>query len=185
MFPPSRFPAPVRLPAVMAAALLAGGCASLVPPAPGPGPGPGPVPAPPTRVPAPAASTGPLTAERQWLQAWFKDTPVRIAQRPDGAVTVDVPTAFCFDPGRTEVKPALAAVLDKVAESLRRVPQARLARLAAPDDDSVSAALAQERALRVQRHLRSRGVAVARLGTAVVTTEAAVQLRMEVPAPAP
>lgn len=164
-----------RWAALTAAALLAGGCASVAPPAP----------APPARAPVPAATTGPLTAERQWLQAWFKDTPVRIAQRQDGAVTVEVPSTYCFDPGRTEVKPALAAVLDKVAESLRRVPQARLARLAAPDDDSVNAAMAQERAVKVQRHLRSRGVAAARLASVTVTAEAAVQLRMEVPAPAP
>lgn len=175
MPPCSRCVTAARWAALTAAALLAGGCASVAPPAP----------APPSRPPAPAAAPGPLTVERQWLQAWFKDTPVRIAQRQDGAVTVEVPTAHCFDPGRTELKPALAAVLDKVAESLRRVPQARLARLAAPDDDSVNAAMAQERAVKVQRHLRSRGVAAARLGSATVTADAAVQLRMELSAPAP
>lgn len=165
----------------MAAAWLAAGCGSVSPPA---TPTPSPT-APPARGPAQGSASGPLAVERQWLQAWFKDTPVRIAQRQDGAVLVEVPTTHCFDPGRTEVKPALAAVLDKVAESLRRVPQARLARLAAPDDESVNAAMARERAVNVLRHLRSRGVAAARLGSATVTADAAVQLRMEVAAPAP
>ena len=172
---PTRPLSPCRWPAVIGAVLLAGGCASVAPPAP----------APPARAPSTALPSGPLSVERQWLQSWFKGTPVRIAERGDGAVTVEVPTAFCFDPGRTELKPALAAVLDKVAESLRRVRQARLPGLAAPDDASVSSAVAQERALRVQRHLRSRGVAAARLGPASVTTEGAVQLRLEVPPPAP
>lgn len=166
---------------MVAAACLAAGCGSVSSPA---SPPLTPT-APPARGPLQGSASGPLAVERQWLQAWFKDTPVRIAQRQDGAVTVEVPTIHCFDPGRSDVKPALAAVLDKVAESLRRVPQVRLARLAAPDDDSVSATMARERAVKVQRHLRSRGVAAARLGSATVTADAAVQLRMELPAPAP
>ena len=40
-----------------------------------------------------AAST--LAVERQWLAAWFKGTPVVVAQRPDGALVVDVPRQFC------------------------------------------------------------------------------------------
>jgi outer membrane protein OmpA-like peptidoglycan-associated protein len=132
-----------------------------------------------------SASAGPLVVERQWLQAWFRGTPVQIAQRGDGAVSVEVPRAFCFEPGRSELKPALAAVLDKVAESLRRLPQARVPLLAAPDDAGGPAGLALERAGRVQRHLQAHGVAAARLGKPVATVAAAVQLRLETPTPAP
>ena len=132
------------------------------------------------RAAAPAA----LGVERQWLQSWFKDTPVRIAQRSDGAVTVDVPVAFCFDTGRITVKPALAAVLDKVAESMRRVPTMRLQLLAAPEGASGTAALAVQRAMQMQRHLVNRGVAAARIGPPTASTEAAVQLRLEAASPA-
>ena len=132
------------------------------------------------RAAAPAA----LGVERQWLQSWFKDTPVRIAQRSDGAVTVDVPVAFCFDAGRSSVKPALAAVLDKVAESMRRVPTMRLPLLAAPESATGTTPLAMQRALQMQKHLLNRGVAAARLGPPTASTEAAVQLRLEAASPA-
>ena len=117
---------------------------------------------------------------------------MRITQRSDGAVTVEVPVAFCFDVGRSSVKPALAAVLDKVAESMRRVPTLRLPLLAAPEGatgasvasgTSGSAPLALQRAQQMQKHLQNRGVAAARLGPPTASTEAAVQLRLEAAPP--
>jgi hypothetical protein len=119
-----------------------------------------------------------LDSERQWLAAWFKGTPVAIGQR-DGAVTVEVPREFCFDAAKTSVKPPLAAVLDKVAESMRRVPSTQLAFVAAPDDGPAGAALAVQRAGQVREYLRGRGVAPVRLGKATVSTAGAVQLRIE------
>jgi outer membrane protein OmpA-like peptidoglycan-associated protein len=119
-----------------------------------------------------------LSTEQQWLQTFFGGTPVRIVQRDDGALLIDVPREFCFDPGRSTVKPALGAVLDKVAESLRRRPAAQLALLAAPDDKAATTPLALRRAASVQKHLRDRGVPGTRLGEPSVTTAAAVQLRL-------
>lgn len=130
------------------------------------------------------ATPAALGVERQWLQSWFKDTPVQIAQRGDSAITVAVPVAYCFDTGRTTIKPALAAVLDKVAESLRRMPTLRLPLLAAPEGASGTAALAVQRAVQMQKHLVNRGVAAARLGPPSASTEAAVQLRLEAASPA-
>ena len=129
-----------------------------------------------------AALPGGLTVERHWLLSWFKGSPVSVTQRVDGAVTVSVPRSFCFDPGQSSVKPPLAAVLDKVAESLRRQPQAQLA-LAAPDDGGTHPALALQRAAQVQAQLRSRGVAARRLAAPTVASVAAVQLRLEAPPP--
>ena len=149
-------------------------------------------PAPPATADARTGVSAALGVERQWLQSWFKDTPVRITQRSDGAVTVEVPVAFCFDVGRSSVKPALAAVLDKVAESMRRVPTLRLPLLAAPEGatgasvasgTSGSAPLALQRAQQMQKHLQNRGVAAARLGPPTASTEAAVQLRLEAAPP--
>ena len=120
-----------------------------------------------------------LAAERQWLGSWFKGTPVRIAQRGSGEVTIEVPREFCFEPGQSSVRPPLAAVLDKVAESLRRVPLAYLSLLAAPDDAAGASALALQRAGQVPRYLRARGVPSARLGRPSGSAAASVQLRME------
>ena len=163
------------LPACAAALVVAcalGGCAGSSPGGAGSRP-----------VDAAASLAASMTVERQWLASWFKGTPVVIAQRRDGAITVDVPREFCFDPGRTAVKPALAAVLDKVAESMRRVPATQLAWLAAPDDANGGGPLAVQRASQVRDHLRGRGVAPVRLGKASVATAPAVQLRIEGPAP--
>ena len=108
---------------------------------------------------------------------------MRITQRGDGAITVDVPLEFSFDSGRSAIKPALAAVLDKVAESMRRVPAMRLPMLAAPEGAMGGAPLATQRALQVHKHLLNRGVAAARLGPPTSTTAAAVQLRLEAEPP--
>ena len=140
---------------------------------------------PPTAAQQRTAAASTLAVERQWLASWFKGTPVVIAQRPDGAVVVDVPREFCFDPGHDAIKPALAAVLDKVAQSLRRTPIAELHLIAAPADANGPAALAVQRAAKVADYLRSRGgVAAGRLAKPSAASGSAVQLRMEAPSPA-
>ncbi len=129
-----------------------------------------PAPVAPTAAEQKTAAASALAVERQWLASWFDKTPVVIGQRSDGAVTIDVPSNFCFEPGRSTIKPALAAVLDKVAESLRRVPGAQLPLLAAPEDASGTARLALPRATEIREHLRSRGVPTTRLGKPAATT---------------
>ena len=139
---------------------------------------------PPTPAQQRTAAASTLAVERQWLASWFKGTPVVVAQRQDGAVVVDVPREFCFDPGHDAVKPALAAVLDKVAQSLRRTSIAELHLIAAPGDASGSATLGMQRATRVYDYLRARGVAAGRLAKPSTASGTAVQLRMEAPSPA-
>ncbi len=133
-------------------------------------------------APAPAPGTPPpLVAERQWLQSWFTGTPVRISQAGEGPVELAVPLEFSFDPGRRTVKPPLAAVLDKVAESLRRRTQLRLSVIAAPPDASgpgATPALALQRAQQLRAHLRSRGAREVQLGTASAATDALVRLQL-------
>lgn len=155
--------------------LVLQGCSTVPPSAPAP-------PAEPAATPARPGNAA--AVERQWLQAWFKGTPVVIVQRDDHTVSVDVPREFCFEAGRSSVKPALAAVLDKLAESLRRQPQARLGLLAAPGDAAAtSSPLAMQRAGQVRSHLLGRAVPAARLANPMPTTAAAVQLRLDFAAP--
>ena len=177
------------LPLVIALSLCA--CTSAPPSSSSPPPSPATVAAqgpaasaPPTPAQQRTAAASTLAVERQWLASWFKGTPVVVAQHQDGAVVVDVPREFCFDPGRDAVKPALAAVLDKVAQSLRRTPIAELHLIAAPTDPNGAATLGVQRATRVQEFLRSRGVAPARLPKPSAASAPAVQLRMEAASPA-
>ena len=159
-------------------ALTAVGCGSVAPT-------PNPIRTPAQKSAADQRSATPaaLSAERLWLQNWFKDTPVQIRQVDEDTVSIDVPRNFCFDPGSSVVKPALAAVLDKVVESLRRVPYARVSVLAAPDDNAGATPLAIQRATQLRQHLSSRGVAAARLGKPSATPAALVQLRIDGPSP--
>ena len=69
-------------------------------------------------------------------------------------------------------------MLDKVAESLRRAPQAQVALLAAPDDAAITTPLAMQRGDKMREHLRSRGVAESRLGRPAPAASASVQLRL-------
>jgi outer membrane protein OmpA-like peptidoglycan-associated protein len=119
-----------------------------------------------------------LVVEKQWLQSWFHGTPVVIGQSSAGALSVDVPREFCFEPGRSNVKPPLAAVLDKVSQSLGRVPLARVSLLAAPDDKAATAPLALERANQVRKQLISHGVSAVRLSAPTAAVSGGVQLRI-------
>ncbi len=160
---------------------LLGGCSSVAPPtAPS---GDRTVPVQPGPVDRRAALPATVAVERQWLQSWFEGTPVSIVLRGGRSITVDVPNEHCFDPGRTRVKPALAAVLDKVAQSMRRMPFSAMPLIAAPDDASGRKRLGQQRAAQIHKHLRSAGVPAARLGQPTTTTADAVQLRIDVEEP--
>ncbi|RVU44481.1 hypothetical protein [Rubrivivax rivuli] len=127
---------------------------------------------------ASAAKPPSLSVERDWLRAWFEGTPVVIEQRGDGPLSVQVPLAFSFEPRRATVKPALAAVLDKLAQSLRRT-RAVLPLMSAPADPGGSPALAVQRATAVRAHLLSRGVPIAQLGPPAAAAGDSVQLRAE------
>ncbi len=149
-----------------------------------------PQPAPPAPVttatppaPAPAPRPSSLAVERQWLQSWFEGTPVRIAQRSESAFTIDVPRDYCFDAGRSVVKPPLAAVLDKLAQSLQRKPAARVELLAAPGDSAAASALAQQRADNLRKYLIGRGVSSDQLGPPTTSPVAVVQLRIGLVSP--
>lgn len=129
-------------------------------------------------APAPRPAAPPLVVERQWLQSWFDGTPVVIAQQGSGPVAVNVPLEFSFDAGKRSVKPPLAAVLDKLAEALRRQPQMTLA-LAAPGDAGGDEALAAQRAAALRSYLMGRGAGSAQLGAPQPTAGRAVKLRLE------
>ncbi len=124
------------------------------------------------------APVSPLVTEQRWLDEWFRGTPVVIAMADSGTLAVDVPLANSFGAGSSSIKPALAAVLDRVATSLRRQPTMRVI-VAAPADANGAAALAHTRAQQVRDHLAMRGVATTRMtGVGTARAGTAVQLRM-------
>jgi outer membrane protein OmpA-like peptidoglycan-associated protein len=163
---------------------------STTKPAPSPGvsalPPPAPAPvdvAPPKPAPAPPPAS-PLATEQRFLEDWFRGTPVLIAAQDNGTLQVDVPLANSFDAGKADIKPALGAVLERVAESLRRQAGARIT-IAAAADARGSGALANTRAQRVREHLLSRRIAAPRISLAEAPMRAGgpVQMRLAIPPP--
>jgi outer membrane protein OmpA-like peptidoglycan-associated protein len=138
-----------------------------------------------TPVPVPSSPpASPLSTEQRFLEDWFRGTPVVIAAQPPMTLQLDVPLANSFDAGKADIKPALNAVLDRVAQSLLRQSAARVHVNAPADAGGGNGVLAQSRAQRVREALGSKGIAATR----VAVTEAAprlggpVQLRMTIPA---
>lgn len=140
--------------------------------------------------PPPRPTVAPeLAAEQRWLEALFDGTPVQVAAwappppvaavgpkapaRPPAPGTallrVEVPLRYAFDEGRDEPARPLAAVLDRVAQSLARQPRAR-AQVAAPS---------AQRAAAVQRHLGTKGIAPWRVERLPARSDA-VELRLRV-----
>lgn len=121
-----------------------------------------------------------LAIEQRGLDDWFRGTPVVIALDGNQALRVEIPLAHSFDTGRSQVKPALAAVLDRVADSLRRQPATRVT-IAAPGDHNGTATLATSRIGRIRDHLVASGVARTRVtSVGAARTGAPVRLRITV-----
>ena len=167
--------------ALLAAAVVVAGCAST-------GRAPMPAPRAPDRpaeaAPAPArpAVAPVLAQEQRWLAQWFDGTPVVIGPGDDGALAVDVPMEFAFDAGKSALKPPLAAVLDKLAQSLARQQTARVI-VSAPAEGARADTLSRERATKVRAYLQAKGVQARRIDEVAALDGRAVALRM-VPGPA-
>ena len=147
----SIFGQPLRVVIALAVALALAGCGS-VPRGPVSAPGAAPVP-----VPA-APSLPTLASEQRRLGDLFADTPVTVQRGADGRLRLHVPLRFSFDPGRAAVKPPLAALLDRLAVSLKQQGGFSV-RINASGDARTAAAgqLARERAAATRDYLIARG----------------------------
>lgn len=119
-----------------------------------------PPPPPATARPAPPVPDGPLAGEVRWLGEWFTSTPVKVAGERDGSVLLTVPMKFAFDDAKADApKPPLQAVLDKLSQSMKRQPMARLQAVSAGPG-------ADLRLTAIRSHLAGRGVANWRVAAA-------------------
>lgn len=122
-----------------------------------------------------------MVTEQRFLEEWFRGTPVVIAAQGATTLEVDVPLAHSFDAGKADIKPALGAVLERVAETLRRQIGARIT-LAAPTDATGAPALAQARAQRVRDHLVARRIAAPRITLGdPARVGGPMQMRLQIP----
>ncbi|WP_428421405.1 hypothetical protein [Methylibium sp.] len=104
-----------------------------------------------------------LEAQRVRLKEALKGTPVVIDSTGDHRLRVEVPTKHAFDPQRTAVKPALAAVLDQFATGFKPHAATTELQIGAAADDKASGRIVQDRAASVRDYLVGRGVPISRI----------------------
>ncbi len=138
--------------------------------------------APPSAGARPGAAVVSLDAEQRWLTEWFKGTPVVVVGDDDGRVLVEVPQPHCFEPEKSTIKPALAAVLDRVATSMRRETRSRIT-ISVPADGNTT--LVNSRAAKVRAYLYVRGVVQDRIAPPAAPAGDLVRLRLAVAPAAP
>jgi len=150
--------------------------------APGSSPQSGAKPAPNAATKA-ASTRASLAVEKLRLSELFRGTPVVISLQPDGSLRADVPLHFSFDPGKSAVKPPLAAVLDRIANG--QVNEITHLVIAAPADPppAKSATLVGERATAVRDYLVGRGLAASRLAVTSAVVGVVRVVVTDTPAP--
>lgn len=109
-------------------------------------------------------AAGDFAALRRRLQRDFQGTPVQVdSSQTDAAsfLRVAVPQPHGFEAGRVAVRPALAAVLDRLVEPLQQQPRWTI-RIAGPVDVKGSGWIGPDRANAVRDYLVMKGVAASR-----------------------
>ena len=141
-------------------ALMLGACSSMPP-------GSAPAASTAPSATAPAAALPTLASEHKRLGDLFADTPVTVQRAPDGRLLLHVPLRYSFDTGRAAVKPPLAALLDRLATSLRQQAGFSVRINASGDARGASASqLALERAAATRDYLILKGAPANRFAEA-------------------
>ena len=130
------------------------------------------VPSPATKA---ATTKGNLAIEKLRLTELFRGTPVMFVLQPDASLRVDVPLQFSFDAGKAVAKPALAAVLDRIASG-QRDELTRVVVSAPPDAGGKASALTAERAGHVRDYLVAHGLADTRVALSPTASTAVVRI---------
>ena len=113
-------------------------------------------------APPAAPVESPLGIEQRRLADLFRGTPVVFAMQPDGSLRVDVPLQHSFTQGSAVVRPALGAVLDRVAAS-QRDRTSTFAVTAPRDPGDRTMRLANSRAVSIRSYLVGRGLTIPRI----------------------
>ncbi|MEO6032213.1 MAG: hypothetical protein ABIP61_09975 [Burkholderiaceae bacterium] len=124
---------------------------------------------------APASTRQALAAEHVRLSELFRGTPVVFSLLADGRLQVEVPLTFCFDRGRSAVKPALGAVLQQLARGQRELPT-RLLVVGPSDSKGKGLRLATERATSMRDYLVGYGVAATRFSVTAMARSAGIRI---------
>jgi outer membrane protein OmpA-like peptidoglycan-associated protein len=117
--------------------------------------------------PPPGNQWSPRLADQQrQLEAALRDSGIAVARTAHDELQLTIPSDLSFDVGRSAIKPVFAPVLDRIAQALRRNPQAQ-ARVVGHADgasaEAISEPLSRQRAAATRDYLVARGVPPAAL----------------------
>ena len=97
------------------------------------------------------------------LRSALLGSGVEVSQTTDQRLWLSVPGEAAFAAGRSAVKPAVGALLDQVAATLRTIPQAEVQIVGNTDGSSTNTALALDRAASARDWMVARGVVPSRM----------------------
>lgn len=109
-----------------------------------------------------------MEERRVAMEQATRGTGVEVSRTADNQLKLNIPNEVSFDTNSYAIKPAMRAVLDPFAGSLRDDPNTRLNIVGHTDStgsDAINNPLSVERAQSVRDYLASRGVAPSRIRT--------------------
>ena len=107
-----------------------------------------------------------MEEQKRSMEQATQGTGVGVTQTADNQLKLDIPSDISFDVGRAEIKPNLAPVLDRFAQTLNANPAATVRIIGHTDtqgNDAINDPLSVNRAASTRQYLASRGVSAARI----------------------
>lgn len=107
-----------------------------------------------------------MEEQRAKMEQASAGTGIGVERTADNQIRVQIPSDAGFDVGRSAIRPQLASVLDKFAQSMREHPATEIRIIGHTDStgsDAVNNPLSIERAASTRDYLVARGVAVSRI----------------------
>lgn len=102
-----------------------------------------------------------MEKQKREMEAATRGTGVQVSQTADNQLKLNVPSDVSFDVGRADIKPNLAPVLDRFAQTLRDNPGTTVRVIGHTDstgNDAINDPLSVNRAASVRSYLAARGV---------------------------
>ncbi|MEF9995792.1 MAG: OmpA family protein [Burkholderiaceae bacterium] len=102
-----------------------------------------------------------MEKQKREMEAATRGTGIEVTQTADNQLKLEVPSDVSFDVGRADIKPNLAPVLDRFAQTLRDNPSSTVRVIGHTDStgsDAINNPLSVNRAASVRNYLEARGV---------------------------
>ncbi len=107
-----------------------------------------------------------MDKQKRDMEQATRGTGVQVSQTADNQLKLDIPSDVSFDVGRADIRPNLAPVLDRFAQTLNENPATRVRIVGHTDStgsDAINDPLSVNRAASTRNYLVARGVDAGRI----------------------